>query len=276
MVKIFISVRNRLSITKKCIEALILHSKLPHRIFVYDNATNYRLKDHFDFFHELYNRKLISQITFTTPESTFNAFSKASTCNFFGLQHEQDPKKNKYDFLLMLDNDIILTPGWDTKLKIAWDYIISKKIKHVKVIGQLPGGIKSKAEKHKISKDINGNVGVLGGSGLWSVKPDFFKTVGFIDLKTLVGFDKRHDQTYWRLLQKSSPGKPYIMGINQKLGIHCGKVAGSVCNRLTRTKNNPKRLEMIKFEEAEKNIDSKDFKTFYDSIINDQQLIRNW
>ena len=51
----------------------------------------------------------------------------------------------------------------------------------MKVIGQLPGGIKAKGEKHKISKEINGNVGVLGGSGLWSVKPDFFKTVGFID-----------------------------------------------------------------------------------------------
>ena len=87
MIKIFMSVRNRLAITKKAIEALILHSEIPHRIFVYDNATNYRLQDHFDFFHELYSRGLIAQITFTTVESTFNAFSKASTSNFFGLQH---------------------------------------------------------------------------------------------------------------------------------------------------------------------------------------------
>ena len=276
MVKIFMSVRNRLAITKKAIEALILHSEIPHRLYVYDNATNYRLKDHFDFFHELYNRKLISQITFTTEESTFNAFSKASTSNFFGLQHEQDPKKDKYDFLMMLDNDIIVTPGWDTKLKIAWNYVKEKRLKHVKVIGQLPGGIKSKAEKHRINKNIIGNVGVLGGSGLWSVRPDFFRTVGFLDLKPLVGFDKKHDQTYWRLLQRSSPGKPYIMGINQKLGIHCGKRAGSVCNRLTRARNKPDKLERIKFEESEKSIDSFDFKTFYDSIINDKVLIGNW
>jgi len=276
MVKIFMSVRNRLAITKKAIEALILHSEIPHRLYVYDNATNYRLKDHFDFFHELYNRKLITQITFTTQESTFNAFSKASTCNFFGLQHEQDPKKNKYDFLMMLDNDIIVTPGWDSKLKVAWDYVKSKNLKHIKVVGQLPGGIKGKKESHHINKNLIGKVGTLGGSGLWSVQPNFFTQVGLLDLKPLVGFDKRHDQNYWRLLQKSSPGKPYIMGINQKLGIHCGKVAGSVCNRLTRSKNNPKRLDTIKFEEAEKSIDSKDFQTFYDSIINNQELIRNW
>ena len=228
------------------------------------------------FFHELYNRGYISQITFTSEASTFNAFSKASTSNFFGLQHEQDPKKDSYDFLMMLDNDIIVTPGWDTKLKIAWDYVHAKKLKHVKVIGQLPGGIKSKNEKHVISKKISGNVGVLGGSGLWSVRTDFYKTVGLLDLKSLVGFDKRHDQNYWRLLQKSSPSKPYIMGLNQKLGIHCGKKAGSVCNKLTGAKNNPKKLNMIKFEQAEKDIDSVDFKTFYESIFNDKPMIKDW
>jgi len=276
MIKIFMSVRNRLAITKKAIEALILHSEIPHRIYVYDNATNYRLKDHFDFFHELYDRKMISQVMFTTEESTFKAFSKASTCNFFGLQHEQDPKKDKYDFLMMLDNDIIVTPGWDTKLKTAWDYVNSKKLKYIKVIGQLPGGIKSRKEKHQINKEMRGAVGTLGGSGLWSVKTNFFRTVGYLDLNMLVGHDKKHDQLYWRKLQKSSPGKPYIMGINQKLGIHCGMRAGSVCNKLTRNRNNKNKLNLIKFEGADKNIDSMDFKTFYDSIKNDKALIGNW
>lgn len=276
MVKIFISVRNRLAITKKCIEALILHSKIPHRIFVYDNATNHRLKDHFDFFHELYERGFISQITFTTEESTFRAFSKASTSNFFGLQHEQDPKKNKYTFLMILDNDIIVTPGWDTHLKEAWEYVKSKNLNHIKVIGQLPGGIKSKVEKHRINENMVGAVGTLGGSGLWSVRPNFFQVVGYLNLSSLVGQDKKHDQQYWKLLQASSPGKPYIMGINKKLGIHCGRRAGSVCNRLTRNKHKKERLDLIKFEEAEKNIDSVDFKTFYASIINDRALITNW
>jgi len=276
MIKIFMSVRNRLAITKKAIEALILHSEIGHRIYVYDNATNHRLKDHFDFFHELYKRGLIAQISFTTEDSTFKAFSKASTCNFFGLQHEQDPKKDKYDFLLMIDNDIIVTPGWDTKLKEAWNYVNSKKLKHIKVIGQLPGGIKSHKETHQINKEIMGKVGSLGGSGLWSVKPDFFRTVGYLDLKSLIGQHKRHDQLYWRKLAQSSPGKPYIMGINKKLGIHCGMRAGSICNRLTRNKNSKDKLELIKFKGAEKKIDSVDFTTFYNSIVNDKTLIGNW
>jgi len=66
------------------------------------------------------------------------------------------------------------------------------------------------------------------------------------------------------------------MGISKKLGIHCGKQAGSVCNRLTRNRNNPKRLEMIKFENAEKNIDSLSFEDFYKLIVNDKVLIGNW
>lgn len=276
MIKIFMSVRNRLAITKKCIEALILHSNIPHKIYVYDNSTNYRLKEHFDFFHELYAKNIISQISFTSADSTFHAFSKASTSNFFGLQHEQDPKKGKCDFLMMLDNDIIVTPGWDTHLLTAWNYVKSKKIKHIKVIGQLPGGIKSKLEKHRINDDMVGHVGTLGGSGLWSVKPDFFQTVGYLDLRALVGFDKKHDQQYWRKLQASSPGKPYIMGINKKLGVHCGKYAGSVCNRLTRNKNNKNKTDLIKFEEAEKKIDSRDFETFFNTIVNDQVLIKDW
>ena len=232
--------------------------------------------EHFDFFHELYARGIIAQVTFTTEESTFHAFSKASTSNFFGLQHEQDPKKHKYEFLMMLDNDIIVTPNWDGYLKEAWDYVKSNRIKHIKVIGQLPGGIKSKFEKHRIHKNMVGQAGVLGGSGLWSVRPDFFSTVGLLNLKPLIGQHKKHDQQYWTKLQSSSPGKPYIMGINKKLGIHCGKRAGSVCNRLTRNKNNTNKENLIKFEESEKVIDATDFKTFYDSIVEDKALLNNW
>lgn len=276
MIKIFLTVRNRLAITKKCIESLILNSEIPHQIYVYDNASNYRVEEHFMFFYELYKRKMITQVTFTTEESTFKAFSKASTCNFFGHQHELDPKKDSYDFLLMLDNDMIMTPRWDVKLKKAWDYVNTKKLNYIKVIGQLPGGIKSRTEKHQITNDIIGRCGTLGGSGLWSVGTDFFKTVGFLNLKHLIGHDKKHDQLYWKLLQRSSPGKPYIMGINEKLGIHCGKHAGSVCNRLTKNRNVKNKEELIKFEKAEKKIDAMDFSTFFDTIVNDEKLIRDW
>lgn len=277
MIKIFMTVRNRLAITKKAIQAIKKHSKLDHQLYVYNNQTNYRIDEHFEYFSKLYQKGQITQVMFTTTDSTFNAFSKASSCNFFGLQHEQDPNKMKYEFLVMLDNDIIVTPGWDENIKKGWQYVIKHKMNNIKVIGQLPGGIKNREKKiYEIDEKLFGKIGKLGGSGLWSVRPNFFTDVGLLNLNILVGHDKKHDQQYWGLMQKASKGQRYIMGLGEKLGFHCGRRAGSVCNRLTRNKSNPQKDKMILFEEQEEKIDSVGFDTFYNSILNDNKLMREW
>lgn len=276
MIKIFLTVRNRLEITKKCIHALKTHSKISHSLYVYDNASNYLVDNHFAYFHKMYTKGYIDQICFTTEKSTFNAFSKASTCNFFGRQHEDDPKKNKYEFIVMLDNDIIVTPGWDTKLRDAWIYVYKNKMNNIKVVGQLPGGIKQKSPLIKINDTMNACVGKLGGSGLWSARSNFFTDVGFIDLSTLVGHDKKHDQSYWRLMEKATGGKKYIMGVSHKLGIHCGKHAGSVCNVLTRNRTSGDKKEKIKFKNAEMGLSQLKFEDFYKQIENDKTLIGDW
>lgn len=275
MVKIFLSVRNRLAITEKCLEALKRHSTIPHQIYVYDNSTTYLLEEHFKYFFDLFQKGEIAQVTFTSDASTFNAFSKAATCNIFGLQHEQDPQKDNCSFILMLDNDIILTPRWDEKLRISWKFVNKNNLNHIKVIGQLPGGIKDRSEVVEFG-EFRGRIGKLGGSALWSVRPSFFREVGYLPLKNLVGLHKKHDQMYWRLLERVSNGKPYIMGINQKLGIHCGKFAGSVCNRLTRMQRDPKKLSFIKFEESEKEIKNMSFEDFYKKVLDDKSLISDW
>jgi len=276
MIKIFLSVRNRLAITKKCIYALKTHSRIPHQIFVYNNNTTYLLEEHFKYFYKVFAKGFISQATFSSEDATFNAFSKASTSNFFGKQHELDPKKDSYDFLVMLDNDIIVTPDWDLNLLKAWKHVKKTNLNNVKVIGQLPGGIKGAKTEVKIDEKITGRIGKLGGSGLWSVRPNFFQDVGFLQLHLLVGHHKQHDQQYWQLLDRSSQGKPYIMGIDQKLGIHCGMQAGSVCNTLTRNRINKNKEKLINFEAAEEKISSMDFDTFYESIYNNKQLLKNW
>ena len=139
-----VTVRNRLAITKKCMIALEKHSKLDPQIYVYENLTDYRTVEHFEYFCKLYMNGIITQVTFNTKRSTFNAFSKASACNQFGRLHEEDPNKNNCDCLVFLDNDIIVTPGWDQKLKQAWDDVKRLKMKNIRVIGQLPGGIKQR------------------------------------------------------------------------------------------------------------------------------------
>lgn len=283
MIKIFMSVRNRLAITQKVIESIKRHTVGKYQLYVYNNHSTYLVDEHFQYFCDLYKKKEITQISFTTDTSTFAAFSKASTCNFFGLQHQQDPNKDSYEYLVIMDNDIFLLPGWDQRAKAAWNFIKNKgpKWNHIKVVGQLPGGIK---QKQKVQDKISGVeaacVGMLGGSGLWVVRTNFFEDVGFLKLSRLVGHVKMHDQLYWSKLQAVSKGKPYIMGIKPKLGYHCGAIAGSVCNRLQKNRGKPqKHIEaLIKFEGSNNIITELDFDTFYRKIANDENYkkLRGW
>ena len=269
MVKIFLSVRNRLGITKKCIQALQKHSELPHQIYVYDNLTDYRVDEHFSYFSDLYQKGIVQQVTFNTNASTFNAFSKAVACNQFGHNHLQDPNKDKYTYLLFLDNDIIVAPGWDTVLRKVWIHVIKSKMKNIHVITQLPGGIMRARQDLKI-EGFDTKLGKLGGSGFWSIRPTFFDTVGFLNIPTLVGANKKHDQNYWRKLDVLNNGKEYILGIQKLLAQHCGSQVGSICNRLTKNKDAD-----IRFVESDQKIEAMEFDDFY-KWISEIPILRKW
>lgn len=276
MIKICITVRNRLAITKKCIQALQKHSRLPHEIYIYDSRTNYKINDHISYFGDLYKKGIIKQFIFLSEESTFNCFDKAVASNLFFLQHNQDPNKDKYDFLLLLDNDIIVSHKYDSVLKQGWDYIKKHNLGDLKVLGQSPGGVKNKTKVGILKSGIQLNHGFLGGSGLWSVKPNFYKEVGLLDLTKLVGKHKCHDQNYWQKFAKITNGKPYIGALEVKLGIHCGKLCGSVANCLTKIKDKKQALEKIKFKESDEKIDKMGFDDFYKMIKNDKDLLNDW
>jgi len=277
MIKIFISVRNRLAITKKCVEALERHSTIPHDIYIYDNCTNYRVREHWEYAYNLYKHGLAVQYVFNTDKSTFGAFSKAVSWNHFGQLHLMDPQWDKYDFITLIDNDIIVMPEWDSYIKQAWKIV--KKTgadDHIRIIGQLPGGIKS---KKVFNHDINGvsaKVGKLGGSGFWNVNPRFFKDVGFLDVKKFVGLSKSHDQQYWNIIERINKGQPYILGLDKCLCIHCGSLAGSVCNVLTQNRSNKNKFDKIKFEAGEEKIDGISFDDFFKSIQKNAKLARSW
>ena len=277
MYKIFLSCRNRLAITTKCITAIQKFSRLPHQIYVYDNLTNHRIQEHFMYFSLLYEKGIITQYTVNTKESTFNAFSKAVSCNQFGLNHEQDPDKDKVDFLVFLDNDcIIVQEGWDQILKDAWTDINRLGMTNIKVIGHLPGGIMKKRDISTRIAGYQAMTGTHGGSGFWVVKNNFFREVGYLNIKELIGHDKKHDQNYWRKLQQVSPNKDYILGLKLIFVVHTGSIAGSICNTLTKNKTKTDKHELIKFDYAEKEIDSLTFDQFYTKIKNDSKMVGDW
>jgi len=279
MIKIFLSVRNRLAITKKCIEALKRHTELPYHLHVYNNQTSYRVEEHWNYFRKLYEKGDASKVVFNTDESTYNAFSKAAAWNMFGMDHEMDPEREKYDFLLCLDNDVLVLPKWDLRLKTTWKTITKNKMKNIKIVGSLPGGIKHTVSTVQIIQDkLWGRLGKLGGSGFWSVRPNFFSDVGFLPMKQLVGKAKQHDQITWTMCDRVTNGKEYILGMKPKLAIHAGGKTGSVCNRLTKQAHAPlkQKLDGIKFAEQEDKIDSVSFDEFYKTCINDDAILREW
>jgi len=147
---------------------------------------------------------------------------------------------------------------------------------NIKVICQLPGGVKEKKLLKTTIAGFPACEGKLSGSGLWSIQNNFFTEIGLLDLKDFQGLSKRHDQVYWRKIEKCTNGKPYILGIKKKLAVHVGALVGSLCNTLTRNRNDPNVLEKIKFIEQEKRIDAMSFEDFYSEIINNKKLINDW
>jgi len=266
MIKIAITVRNRLEITKKCIEALIRHTTIPHQIYIYDNLTDYRLKDHFDFYHDLLEKKLISQVTFNTSSSCYNAFSKAISLNNFGMQHEQDPEKDKCEMLITLDNDIIVMPNWDRILRDAFIDIKKYKIQHIYAIAQfLDGAVKYEKLLDVKLGGYKAYHGKLGGSCLWATKSNFYKEVGLLDVKKLVGLNKKHDQHYWIKMETLSNGSPYILGLDAPLFLHGGPTAGSVCNIIGFGTSKHK-MKQIQYKENDNYIKSFTFDEFYTKL----------
>ena len=268
MIKIFMSVRNRLEITKKAIEALERHTDGKFSLYVYDNLTDHNIGKHFEYYHKKFEEGVIDQICFTTKRSTFNAFSKATSSNMFGAQHMMDPQKDNYEFILMMDNDIIVTPGWDTMLKKAWKDVEKFKMNYIKIVGQIPNGVVQRKDIMEKIAGLKTQVGTFGGSGFWSVRPNFYIDVGLLNLKQMVGMNKKHDQHYWKLLFDSAKTHGYALCIDHILFYHAKHAVGSVCNTLTTQRNPTKGMQQINNEDDK--LASMSFEDFYKTISNEE------
>lgn len=135
--------------------------------------------------------------------------------------------------------------------------------------------------KKELTEPIAGHgavTGQIGGSGFWCVRPTFFKEVGYLNLKSLINCDKKHDSSYWDLLSLSTNNKDYIVGLKYKLCIHTGKIAGSTCNVLTKNRvlPEPQKQGLIKFEAADEKIDKMSFDEFYELVSNDKDMAKDW
>jgi len=273
MIKVCITVRNRLAITKKCIESLLKFSVYPLSIHIYDNLTNYRFNEHLEYYMNLYTDCLIDKFVINSQQSTFSCFSKAVAFNDFGFNHNQDPDKDKVQFLLLIDNDMLVKPQWDVYVNIIMQRIKDDpQFQNIHIVTQEPGGVTDK----KRSIEINGIkcwFGTHGGSGFWCLRPTFFDDIGFLDLKLVQGINKKHDQNYWKKIGHKIRGNEYSLSIEKPLALHTGPLfSGSVCNELTK---NGKDHDGIKFENLDKSLEEISFMDFYEKIKDEPRCI-NW
>ena len=273
MIKICITVRNRLAITKKCIESLERFTCSEKSIHIYDNLTNYRFDEHLEYYMQLYTEGIIDKFVINSEQSTYNCFSKAVCFNEFGFNHIQDPGRDKTNFLVLLDNDMLVCPAWDIYVRAIMEYISDKKqFDDIRIITQNPGGVTDRKQSFKVF-DMGFEIGVHGGSGFWCLRPNFFDDIGFLDLNLVKGINKKHDQNYWDKIAKKTKGRPYSLAINKKLALHTGPLlSGSVCDILTKHNNDQ---QQIKFEELDKQIENISFEDFYKQIKDEPRCL-NW
>lgn len=288
MIKIMMTVRNRLEMTKKTIEALEKHTKGKYELYIYNNLTDHKLDSHVVYFNKLYKEGRVAQVVYNSKKSTFSAFSKAVSIVQFGTQHLFDPRKDEYDYLVIMDNDIVVMPGWDKVFKKVWKEIKAKGLntKH-KVVTQYPGGIiDPRPEIPQGPQKLGGmpyrnlggfetSVGVCGGSGFWTMLPDFFNDVGFLPIAPLVGKDNADDQVYWGLMQQKSGDRQYIVGVKEEMAFHCGGDFGSVCNILREQHRGKERFDQIQFEDSEDRYLTMSFDEFYQMCLEHPEW-RKW
>lgn len=263
MIKILVTVRNRLAITKKCIESIKLNTTSSFQLFVYDNLSSYRFRQHIDYYVRMFQQGIITKFVINSKQSTFDCFSKVCSFNEFGFDHEQDPNKDDVDFLLLLDNDMILTPGWDKYALKAINHV-KENMSNIHIITQFPGGVTDRnVDELELIDNMKCQIGTNGGSGFWILRPTFFRDIGFLDCSLVQGLTKKHDQNYWEKISHKVRGKKFSLTIPKIMSLHTGSITGSICNQLTKEPGN---TDNIRFVDKDQEIDNMSFIDFYNQI----------
>lgn len=270
-IAVMITVRNRLALTKKCIQTLYKSTRRPIHLFVYDNCTSYKIKEHFDYFSELYETGVLQKYVVNTFESTYNAFSKVVAFNEFGRTILENPIANRYEFLVLLDNDMMMVKdNWDDIIIDMWRGIDSEEELRdmIHIVTQWPNGCTSAqtGEFHIGDENYKLQLGYTSGSCFWCFRDSFFKKVGFLNPNNVVGQNKKHDQLYWHKMRAINNHKPYILAVEEDLVVtydNYKDINLSICDP---SQFDPQKE--ITFKEVDDTID----KMPYDSFMN---LLRN-
>ena len=267
MIKVFLSVRNRLGLTKQCLEALRRYTKAPLEIYVFDNLTEPRLlAEHAAFFADKILRGEIAQYVINTAASTHGSFSLCAAATQFADQYARDAR-GTCKMILQLDNDVIVEGGWDSSVRLIWDAVKKAGIDTVQYVSPFVWG------SHKTDVmvgEVPVCVGLMGGSAFMAMQPDFYSTIGMPEPRLLRGKCKGYDRWLGWHIEAKIP-ESYAATADLPLATHCGPLVASICNRL----HNGEEAYSPEIEEHDRAIGEMSFEDFREMVAGSRECARS-
>lgn len=291
-----LTTRDRPILTQKTIESLHVNSTqfCAINIYVFDNYSDPTI-ERFGIFSNLLQSNKICYYSYDTKISSGNCFPKIPahrrwrdmmlTNRTIRLRNKID--LNIEDFYLLIDNDMLVGPGWDEYF-ISVSKLIESRFPTIHFIIKWPGGVSRTAQKQadKIQlanvfnsreKIMAGISGAGGSSGFWFMTHNMLSLFEWSPewiMKTYNRF-KQHDTLAWALIRsKHGVNAKYVAGVippneeENPLVIHLGGKAGSICNALTAGEYQNVKGEFNIREKDWKNLSAKKLFQKYKHIAN--------
>lgn len=270
---VIIPCRDRLILTKKCIDSIRFNTKLFNEIIIYvfDNNSNLNI-DRLSVFQKLLKENKIQYYSYDTDSTMFNCFGKSVVfqrwIDMMKIQKEfRDSKKldeGVEQYYMLVDNDFIFGPEWDSYFITSAKYINDYN-KQTHFIVKYPSGIPSRKidfsesktlenffnnRKYKLHFSSNG-----GSSGMWFMTYDMLLNLkwNYNHFNMTYNVNKRHDTGTWTIIKKEKGRIKYVTALDppddERLILHLGKITGSLCNKLQLKQYNESERERIENNE---------------------------
>lgn len=256
--------RDRLTLTAKTINSILQSSSVFSEINIscFDNYSEL-VPERMEFFYNLLKNEKIKYYSYEKAYSTANCFPKVVCFNrwidIMNLKYNIEDIDSKKEFYLLIDNDMILMPEWDTYFLSLFEMENSDRfLKDIHFVCPYPSGIVSKNIdsnnipqspqfrkfdlKNNYNSDkfkfITSNGG--GASGFWFMNHKMLNSVkwDYGDIIEVKGRFKRQDKNTWKIIKRKNGNYMHYVGtIEQQsklpLIIHLGGgiTDGSICTK---------------------------------------------
>lgn len=178
--KICLTIRNRLSYTKKTIDTLKEFTpRDQYELYIFDNMSDRDLEDQWTYLRKLYQRGHVDCIVVNSEVSTMKCWSKSFAINqCIKMCELQDAVSSHWEWFVILDNDMIFRKPW---LELAKNVYKEAKKKYPNILVCSPWNDPNPEHKTFYKDkfcDMPVNIKSGNGAGCWIVHREFIEKIG--------------------------------------------------------------------------------------------------